>query len=113
MRTSTKVLGISSLILLFILFNTDPQKMPSVVLIVPFVLLFVAIFSAIIFLLGMHGKLPRPKKARISAACASVPVVLLVLQSLGQLTPKDMLVIFLLFATSYFYISRLGVHPAS
>ncbi len=98
--------------MLLILLNTDPQSLPAVVLIVPFVLLFIA-FASIIYMLAGYMGLSFSARFRTGLVGASAPVAVVVLQSLGQLTPRDTLVIFALFALVYFYMSRLGMKTTS
>ncbi len=112
MKNSAKAAIISSIILLLILLNTDPQSLPAVVLIAPFILLFVAFASAIYLMAGYLG-LSGPVRLRTGFVGAFAPVVLMILQSLGQLTLRDTLVIFALFVLVYFYISRLGMKAMS
>jgi len=107
-----KIALISSLILLLILLFTDPKGLPSVVLIAPFLLLFVMLLLLISFMVGKYG-IGRSKRLRIGLIGSSIPVLLLVLQSLGQLTVRDALAIFVLFGIAYFYIARFGTQTAS
>jgi hypothetical protein len=108
MNTMAKLTGISSIILLLFLLVTNPQSLPSISLVIPFVLLFIAIVCGLSYLLGLIGLSSR-SRLRFGLLGGSVPVVLLVLQSLGQLTLRDVLVILALFVTAYFYVSRLGM----
>lgn len=91
--------------LLILFFITDPNKVPSFVLVLPFLLLFLVIFLLISHILEKKG-LPDRKRLKIAALGAGMPLVLLVLQSIGQLTVKDVLVLSVLFVLSYFYIVR-------
>lgn len=111
MRT-VKVAVLCSIILLLFLLLTNPEGLPSVALIVPFVLLFIVFLAAILILLGIYA-MPRQKKLKVGLIGAAVPVLLLVLQSLGQLTVRDVLAVLVLFCATYFYISRLGMQGAS
>lgn len=89
-------------------FSIDPNKVPSFVLVLPFILLFTFLLSTISYFLerqGVGGK----KNLKIAALCASLPILLLVLQSIGQLTLRDVLTAALLFVISYFYVSRTAV----
>lgn len=112
MKTAPKITAISSIILLLLLLTTNPQKLPSALLVVPFVLLFVVIASGIPAMLGAYG-FTGQKVAKIGATVAAVPVLLLVLQSLGQLTVRDTLAVFMLFSLAYFYMSRFGMRFTS
>jgi len=107
MKFTTRISLISSTILLSILLLTDPQMLPSVILIAPFVLIFVALLACIIAVLGLYGDMPWRRKLRVGLAGAFIPVILLILQSLGQLTFRDVLAVFILFGVVYFYLSKL------
>ena len=91
--------------LLLLLLVTDPHDVPSFLLIVPFILLFIIFFTLFSFLLGRRG-LARSKRITFSLLCTSVPILLLILQSIGQLTVRDVLTVGAVFLLSYFYISR-------
>lgn len=110
MSRAAKITVVSSIILLLLLSTTNPQSLPSIALVLPFVLLFAVLASGLAFLLGLMGGSGRAR-LRFSLLGGAVPVVLLVLQSLGQLTVRDALVIFALFVVAYFYVSRLGMRP--
>lgn len=113
MNNSLKAVIICSIILLLIFLSTDPKELPSVILISPFVLIFVALLAGIVTLLGLYGSLSSPRKLKVGLVGAAIPVILLVLQSLGQLTVRDVLAIFVLFGVTYFYISKLSIRSAS
>jgi len=112
MKIIIKILATSSIILLLFLFTTDPQKLPSVLLIVPFILLFVIVASIVPLALG-RGSIPGSKTVKMGATVAAIAVLLLGLQSLGQLTARDVLAVVVLFGTVYFYTSRFGMRPAN
>lgn len=86
---------------------TNPANLPSVVLMLPFVLLFVSIFLGLVTLCGKSG-LRLPKALRIGAVLAGLPTALLVLQSIGQLTVRDLITILAFFVICYFYVSRIA-----
>ena len=112
MKTTIRITGVSSIILLLFLLSTDPQELPSVFLILPFIFIFVIILTLVTGVLSIFGQgQASTHKAKFKAGmiCASAPVLLLVLQSLGQLTIHDLLAVSVLFGVSYFYLSRFGV----
>ncbi len=100
-----KLAGCCSLVLLGIVLTTNPQSLPSVLLIVPFVLLFLIAFLLLLFV-GLRRGLARGRAGRVAAFSAALPVFILVLQSLGQLTPRDVLTILFLFGIAYLYMAR-------
>jgi len=111
-----KVLKFARLIVVYaltflVLTLSDPAKLPSSALVVPFILIFFAVYCAIAALfelldaeqlIGMKVRRPRT----IAALIAGFPVLLLVLQSIGQLTSWDVLMTAALFVVTYFYIIK-------
>ena len=93
--------------LLFILFlAVDPNQVPSSFLILPFALFFLTILFAILLVMYSYSVTSGKKALKIASVGASAPTLLLVLQSIGQLTVRDFLVILILFVISYFYVSK-------
>jgi hypothetical protein len=85
--------------------STNPQTLPSPVLIVPFIMIFMV--TMLVFLsIAAARHVPRRRALRIAAFGAALPTLLLVLQSLGQLTVRDVLTILVLFCIAYFYMTR-------
>jgi len=90
----------------------QPSNLPVVVLIVPFVLLFAAFYS-LWNLLGLlrakyftqKGAIARPHRRLGLAICLSA-TLLLVLQSLGQLTLRDVLTVVAIIILGYLYVAR-------
>lgn len=82
---------------------TDPAKLPLPLLVVPFLLLFVIFFVTIRLAVK---RLNRRKRLLVAAAGASLPVLLLVFQSIHQLTVKDVLIVLVLISVTMFYLSR-------
>jgi hypothetical protein len=109
MKTTFKIAATSSIVLLLFLFTTDPQSIPSALLVVPFVLLFVVITSGMALMLGAW-QLAEAKALKVGATTAAVLILLLGLQSLGQLTTGDILAVIVLFSIACFYASRVGIH---
>lgn len=108
MKRSTWLTVISSTILLLFLLNTDPKSLPSIALVVPFVLLFGILSIGIYKTFTLYG-LFAGRRFKAVLVGAAIPVVLLVLQSLGQLTIRDVMAIAAFFIVVYFYMSRFGV----
>jgi hypothetical protein len=98
------------LLLLGFMMLSQPQKLPVLLLIVPFVLLFVALMStwavvvpALHRLLGKRGY-AGARRLRVTV-CGSA-VLLIILQSLGQLTLRDMITIGAIAVLGYLYVGR-------
>jgi len=92
-------------IVLLLFLVTDPNKVPSFILILPFLLLFVSLLLLVSVLLRWQG-MGKARSIRLSVVFSSIPLILLVLQSIGQLTVRDVLTMAVLFTLSYFYVSR-------
>lgn len=93
-----------------------PDKLPVVVLIVPFVLLFIALMSlsgllqALYHRYGTRGKADRLGWRLRVTVCISL-VLVLVLQSLGQLTLRDVATIVAIAIIGYLYVGRGLIEP--
>lgn len=105
MKSMVMTIGGCVVLLALLLFSTDPGHVPSFALILPFVLLGVALTLGIALILERQG-IPRMRSLRLGTFLASLPVVLLVFQSIGQLTARDIITILALFVISYFYVVR-------
>lgn len=102
------IIGGTALAALLVLFiSTDPAKVPSFVLVFPFLLLFTLLLNLAFILLRMRG-VTVSRSMKTGALCAAVPILLLILQSIGQLTVRDVIALAILFTLSYFYMSRLS-----
>jgi hypothetical protein len=112
MTKITKIIGVSSIILLLILLTTNPKHLPSTFLIIPFALVFAILSAAVAFVVKYFGA-SKTTGIKVGLASASMPVLLLVMKSLGQLTIRDVLSLVVLFVVAYFYTSRFGLKSAS
>jgi ABC-type transport system involved in multi-copper enzyme maturation permease subunit len=98
---------------LVFLFITNPQNLSPIFLILPFILLFLCLLLAGIY---TTVSLTRPghttitrKKILLIAFCAAYPILLLLLQSIGQLSPRDVVTLTLLLLISGFYVSKTNL----
>ncbi len=96
-------------ILLMVLFTTDPFRSSLLVVVVPFGLLFVALFMTFNSLWsrpsGQQG-FSRKKRLLMAAGAAWLPVMLLILRSIDQLTARDSLILGVFVLALLLYISR-------
>jgi len=106
MSRTLKLAGFCLLGLLILLFTTNPQTLPSVILVLPFVLVFLILSLSFLYV-GRNRGIGRGRVVRFSIFGAALPTIMLVLQSLGQLTVRDILTIFVLFCMAYFYMARV------
>jgi len=106
MNRSTKLITacVTGLLLLFI--ATEPAGLPPPFLILPFVLIFTLMF--VLFMSAFQWRnVPTGRAVRLSLMATALPMLVLVLQALGQLTIRDLLTIVALFAIAHFYLSRI------
>ena len=101
-------LAFGSVVLLFLLLIlTNPTELPLVLLVMPFALLFVSIYSTTkVILRHTRLKADRKRTTIVASAIAALPVLLFVFQSVHQLTIRDILVSIALVGAAVFYISR-------
>lgn len=102
----TILLSAVSIVLLVLLTTTNPTHLPSILLILPFGLLFIILWCAAF--LGLRTvRMTRLKSGRLAMVLAGLPVGILLLQSIGQLAIRDVLTILAFSTIAYFYIARL------
>jgi hypothetical protein len=97
---------------------TNPQSVPSYLLIVPFILLYILfldIFNTLLMrnIRSLNSKSNR-KRLYLAGTIAALPVILLALQSIGQLTARDAITLVVLIFVLGFYVNRVsfGDDPA-
>jgi len=103
MKRKTVTLSLVVLLLFVFLISTNPTSVPSFFLVVPFMLMFVCLFLATVSYLEQLG-FSRRRRLRMSVLCAGLPCVLLVLQSIDQLTARDVLAVVGFFGLLFFYV---------
>lgn len=94
-----------------IVMNTRPDEVPSFVFVVFFLFLYIAfsLFALVLvrFVRSAGGFRWRSSSMRrFSFGISVVPILLLILQSIGQLTVQDTLLTFSLAVIAYFYYQR-------
>jgi len=108
MKKAIKMILLALGFLIILVTTTQPATLPSLVLIVPFLLLFLILTLLFaLFLAWRSRKGMQFKNIRSGMFAAALPTLLLVLRSLGQLTVRDVLIICILFGISYFYLLRM------
>ena len=110
-RTNTIITLISGIGLLVLFATTKPLDLPSAVLVGVFVALFICLCSGLMLvcsLLAYGGFVMKPRIRRhLAIALSALIVFLVVLRSVGQLTPGDVLLGLLLMVLLYAYIMRM------
>lgn len=98
------------LVLVIFLASTNPGSVASIFLVVPFVLIFLIIWFGLFVSADRWQSFSG--KIRLATLGAAMPTLLLVMQSLGQLTVRDTLTVMLLLGVGYFYALR-AFNPSS
>ena len=96
--------------LFFLLIN--PRSVPPAVLMIAFLIVLGILYSAVRLIFRVTGidKRLKPMQYKgLMIASTLLPVILLALQSLGQLTLRDVTTLVILYAAGYFYVSRMPV----
>lgn len=89
---------------------TNPVRLPSVVIIVGFLLVTLTIYTIIRSCLGVfvgYSNLSGQRAKRISAISSLLIGVIVAMQSIGQLTLRDIIATFPIIIVVYFYFSYL------
>jgi phosphate/sulfate permease len=90
---------------------TNPARVPPIVFMIGFGLLLGIVYCGVrlIARLGnLKARLTSAQYAGFVFSATVVPVLLIALQSLGQLTVRDAVTLLLIFGIGYFYISRMS-----
>lgn len=98
--------SLTTVVLLGMLLGTDPSNLSAFFLIVPFVLLLIIVWILGYVQLRAMG-MSKFRSVRLAVLIAGLPVGLLLLQSIGQLTTRDIITILAFFGLAYFYIARI------
>lgn len=104
-------------VLVVFMLLVQPDKLPVVVLIVPFLLLFMALYSSWSLLVAAKARFVTRSevfvpKRRLGLALSITTVLLIILQSLGQLTVKDVVTLLAIVTLGYLYLVRNRVSDA-
>lgn len=103
----TLVTGITFLLIPMMLFTTNPENLPLPLLMLPFILLFMALyFGSQLVLINLLPNIGRRAVRGVGVALAILPVLLLVLQSISQLTIRDLLITLGLIGLLIFYFRK-------
>jgi hypothetical protein len=98
----------SAFSLIFILLTTTPKSLPSAFLLIPFLLMFIFMFTFWVGLLRLY-KQGRSRAIRLALLFSVLPTLMMVLQSIDQLTVRDIVGIGVLMIVAQFYMSRFFV----
>jgi hypothetical protein len=101
------------IMLVLVMVTTSPDNFSAPLLGAFFVLLYVTLVSLLVLVLQvLHVlrivRVPLPKMLRIAAIAGVLPIFIILLHSIGQLTVRDVLLAVIFFALLYFYFGRMN-----
>ena len=98
---------LSAVGLVFMLILTDPLELPLILLLIPFLLLFLLVRSICILIMPAFYREGSKRKTRfLATACAGIVLFVVILQSLGQLSWRDILLTVALISATAFYFKK-------
>jgi hypothetical protein len=93
------------------LLSTDPRNLSLPLLLIPFIWLGVCLYVAIRYCLTLfstrYRKISNNRKNSLAVTLAAIPVCMLLLKSIGQLTIRDVFILAGLIAIGTFYVGRV------
>lgn len=92
---------------LFLMF-TNPEKLPLPLLMVPILLVFIISYVLMYTILGsLRSAMPKSKRRFIAGVASALPTLLVILQSIQQLTVKDVLIVLGLWVLCVWYLQKI------
>lgn len=88
----------------FVLFN--PDQLPLIFLLLPFILIFLTLYVTIVLVLRTFFSLRKRSEQLIAGSISIMPTLLLVIQSITQLTIRDVLLAISIVVVAVWYISK-------
>jgi hypothetical protein len=102
---------VSGAFLLLIALTTDPSSTHPIMLIGAFILVFSTFYfglRALSHLLAGFTVRPERQKQLVTASASGILTLVLLLQSIGQLTVRDVATVAIFCSLLYFYVSKFG-----
>lgn len=109
-RNILKALLICVGLLVVFLVSTRPSSLSPIFLIVPFLLVFIILFLGFLSIFKWR-KVQGSRSLWLPLLLAALPTILLAMQSLGQLSLRDIITILFIFIVVYAYVSRVTKKP--
>ncbi len=105
-RGMITLISLSFLVLL--LLTTNPYHLPIVVLLFPFLLIFLVSYETVYLISSKLTDIEHKNKQRLgSGIIAGALVTLALLQSIRELSPRDLIIIVILVIGMSFYLLRI------
>ncbi len=91
-----------------LLMFTNPENLPLPLLMLPMLLLFVAFLATVLLVLKrIKPEMNRSKRRIIAVLFAVLPTLLIILQSIQQLSARDVIIVFGLWTLLGWYMLRI------
>lgn len=106
-------LALSIIVLMGLLVFTNPFNSHAVVLAIPFILIFIISYECARLYLAWSGSETKGVPQRVATAkkratfFAIFATALIALQTMGQLTVRDIIIMLVLMILGYFYLQRI------
>ncbi len=106
-QTNLLLLFIATLFVVVFFVFISPADLTLMFVFVPFILIFVILFWSIRTFLDLFFSLTTFRKRTISLVLSIMPVVMLVIQSVTQLTTRDVVLCLFITLIIVWYVSRI------
>lgn len=103
----SSIFAVSTLLLGLALSTTHPAKVSLTLVMAPFLLMFVSLASALLLVISIRRDIARQHLV-LAVVIGALPVVLLVMKSIGQLGVKDIIIAASLLILGWVYITRVN-----
>lgn len=101
------VLTIAATALIILMLNTNPSELPLYLLFIPFFMIYIICYCAMYLLVSFLVKERNTIVKRwLAGSLAVLPVLLLILQSSGQISIRDVLIVAGLVIALLFYFKK-------
>ncbi|MCA9332370.1 hypothetical protein KDA00_00685 [Candidatus Saccharibacteria bacterium] len=105
-KTLVLIIVIASLPLFLLM--TNPEHLPLIFLLTPIALVFLIFYKSSMMLIGLYKSNTNVTKQRtMSSLLAALPTLLIVLQSIQQLTYKDVIIVIFLWLMLWWYLLKI------
>ena len=108
LKNNLTLIALYGVFLLFITM-TNPNDLHIGWLLFPLVVFYLALYFTFKRLLGRKGTGVSPRQRLMAGLAAAVPMMLMGLGSIGQLTGRDLIIITAFGLVGVFYVSRLDL----
>lgn len=103
------ILVLGYLLALIFFTSVSPEGLPLIYILVPFFIVFILLYATVNMILATFFDISRYQKRLISLVLSIMPVLLLIIQSITQLTIRDIILCLAITVIIIWYSSRAQV----